>query len=581
MKQFVGYIFALLVVLMGCTTDAERTRMRSELDSINVLNRTDQPFTVQDVEPYVSFFDQHGTANDRLLAHYLLGRAFYEQGEASMALQCYHDAVECADTTNTECDYNQLSRVYGQLGYLYHKQALFSYERIARKKAMHYAYLAKDTCMAIFELEMTAVIFFLENKKDSAELFLKKSMQLYHQSGFFQNEYQASVLLMHLYAEQPKKLPELKSLINQFETKSNLFDEHHEIHSARRLYYYYVGRYYEGINMLDSAEFYYRKISYPHISYTSLNSMYKGLLSVYNKRHQSDSVFKYAQLYCGVNDSSLILKDQTLTAQMAASYKYNLIQDEARKNEAKAYSANIRFFILAFIVFFLIVAGAIARKHYIKKQEKKQTELKLIHQKEVDHMRADFANTTIAYSEKLQELQQLEREHSSNISKIKHQLHESKKEKDNYLKQKNILEEKVNNLKKRIDELIRREEIAEWRLMSIPFSETGIIKRIKLYSNDVNKHLSRNNQQLLIQTFNDFYPDLIYDLTRTMGEDTLGVYVALLVALNFSTSSISHLLDIKSTQVANLKKDINKSLFMENTARTLFYNLTTKYTIIN
>jgi hypothetical protein len=407
MKQFVGYIFALLVVLMGCTTDAERTRMRTELDSINQRNRNDQPFTVQDVEPYVSFFDQHGTANDRLLAHYLLGRAYYEQGEAPMALQCYHDAVECADTTNTECDYNQLSRVYGQLGYLYHKQALFSYERIARKKAMHYAYLAKDTCMAIFELEMTAVIFFLENKKDSAELFLKKSMQLYHQSGFFQNEYQASVLLMHLYAEQPKKLPELKSLINQFETKSNLFDEHHEIHSARRLYYYYVGRYYEGINMLDSAEFYYRKISYPHISYTSLNSMCKGLLSVFNKRHQSDSVFKYAQLYCGVNDSSLILKDQTLTAQMAASYKYNLIQDEARKNEAKAYSANIRFFILAFIVLFLIVAGAIVRKRYIKKQAEYVRNLELLEQtqSEVLQLRehAEEYEELIAVKEKLLE----------------------------------------------------------------------------------------------------------------------------------------------------------------------------------
>ena len=69
--------------------------MRQGLDSLNQRNRTDQPFTVSDVEPYVRFFDRHGTSNDRLLAHYLLGRAYYEHGEAPMALECYHDAIDC------------------------------------------------------------------------------------------------------------------------------------------------------------------------------------------------------------------------------------------------------------------------------------------------------------------------------------------------------------------------------------------------------------------------------------------------------------------------------------------------------
>ena len=66
MKRLVVYLFGLLLVLMGCTTAGEQARMRAGLDSINVLNRTDQPFTVQDVEPYVRFFDNHGNPNDRL-----------------------------------------------------------------------------------------------------------------------------------------------------------------------------------------------------------------------------------------------------------------------------------------------------------------------------------------------------------------------------------------------------------------------------------------------------------------------------------------------------------------------------------
>ena len=79
MKRLVVYMLGLLLLLMGCTTAGERARMRAGLDSINVRNRTDQPFTVQDVEPYVQFFDNHGTPNDQMLAHYLLGRAYHEQ----------------------------------------------------------------------------------------------------------------------------------------------------------------------------------------------------------------------------------------------------------------------------------------------------------------------------------------------------------------------------------------------------------------------------------------------------------------------------------------------------------------------
>ena len=189
MKQFIGYIFAMLVVLMGCTTDAERTRMRSELDSINVLNRTDQPFTVQDVEPYVSFFDQHGTANDRLLAHYLLGRAYYEQGEAPMALQCYQDAVECADTIAKDFDFYTLSSVYSQMATLYRRQLLLTNEIEARRKASHYAFHANQLKWALYDKVMSAGAYMLLNKNDSAENILKSVLQQYRDMVIHRKRY--------------------------------------------------------------------------------------------------------------------------------------------------------------------------------------------------------------------------------------------------------------------------------------------------------------------------------------------------------------------------------------------------------
>ena len=75
-------IFVLLLALTCCTTEADRNRMRAALDSINGRNRSGQPFTVKEVQPYVEFFDDHGTPNDRLLAHYLLGLAYYDHKES-------------------------------------------------------------------------------------------------------------------------------------------------------------------------------------------------------------------------------------------------------------------------------------------------------------------------------------------------------------------------------------------------------------------------------------------------------------------------------------------------------------------
>jgi hypothetical protein len=48
--------------------------------------------------------------------------------------------------------------------------------------------------------------------------------------------------------------------------------------------------------------------------------MYKGLLSVFSKRHLADSVAKYAYLYGMANDSSIALKDQNIMAQMTATF---------------------------------------------------------------------------------------------------------------------------------------------------------------------------------------------------------------------------------------------------------------------
>ena len=68
-RVFVFLMPLLLLVLTSCTFQGSYTAMRTALDSINILNRTDQPFTAADVQPYVDYFENHGNSNGRCLTH--------------------------------------------------------------------------------------------------------------------------------------------------------------------------------------------------------------------------------------------------------------------------------------------------------------------------------------------------------------------------------------------------------------------------------------------------------------------------------------------------------------------------------
>ena len=166
MKNLV-IVFALLLTLACCTTEADRNRMRVGLDSINERNRNDQPFTVADVEPYVQFFDDHGAPNDRLLAYYLLGLAYHDHGEAPMALECYQKAAECADTLGEDCDYPQLSRVYGQMAFVFYQQGLYRQMLTYEKYSEKYAWKGKDTLAALMSYEQESQAYRNLNMPDS------------------------------------------------------------------------------------------------------------------------------------------------------------------------------------------------------------------------------------------------------------------------------------------------------------------------------------------------------------------------------------------------------------------------------
>lgn len=523
-------------------------RMKYQLLKLQAQNKAFVDFTSDSIaKDLVSYYDRNGNANERMMAHYLLGCVYRDLGEAPKAVDCYLEAINKADTAKSDCDFQALSAVYAQMANEFYNQLLLSESIETYKKACRYSIEAKDTFHYILNTEKMASAYILQNKKDSAEAISMKCMRLYSQKGYVQETLLSSLRLIHMYVQDKDKLSEAKKLLDIFEAKSNLFDDDHELPLSKRSYYYYKGRYYEGVSLLDSAEYYYRKSARPNMSYTALNSMYKGLLSIYQQRNNADSIVKYAKLYCDVNDSSIAKKDQNITAQMAAIYNYNRYQKKAYENEARA--KNLRL-LLMMICFICVIAAIILWNKYKKEKERKQQELA--------NIKTEYVNAINEYNNNLHTLQLIDASHKEEISLIQKE-NETLKSKIEVLKHKEGIQEQINKIKE--------------------LKDTAIAKRISFLINHPTILMSENEWEQLANTTSVYYPELLHDLNKTPRISQQEMRTCILLCFSLRESDIAHLLDTSAQRITNAKSTLNMKLFGDNSARSLYKNLTSKYDI--
>ena len=118
---------------------SQAQKMRYELLRHKAMNKACITFTSDSVmKEVVDYYDHHGSANERMLANYVLGCVYRDMHEAPMALEYYNKATEQADTAAQDCDYATLCRVYSQMGFLFAKQHLPHQELASFNKATQY-----------------------------------------------------------------------------------------------------------------------------------------------------------------------------------------------------------------------------------------------------------------------------------------------------------------------------------------------------------------------------------------------------------------------------------------------------------
>ena len=352
-------LFHIVLILLLLSACGHRSQEMSEaLLRAEEMNRNYQSMdTLKGMEQVADYYRPLlGRSQRYMRALYMLGCVYRDRGDAPMALHYYQEAVSQADTTDADCDFHTLCRVYGQMAVLFQEQRSPQLELEAERKAYAAAMKAKDTLAAISYYEHTAGPYYFWGMKDSALAIIEHAADLYLRYNRKKNAAAAMGVAADFYVKKGD-FKQAKTLMEQYEANSGFFDINGEITPGRESYYYTKGLYYEGIDMVDSALYYYRKILNHTSDIEELEAGYKGLTSIYHKLRVVDSVFKYSELYTQANDSANILHSADEITRTQALYNYSESQRMATEKSAEAnrYKFLLLFSVSAFLLCLLAV----------------------------------------------------------------------------------------------------------------------------------------------------------------------------------------------------------------------------------
>ncbi len=367
MKRYVHSLLILAaviisVLLSGCT-DSHQQRL--QLEELERQNRADS--VMQDLalaQSLADHFDRHGTRNEQLRAHYILGRTHADRGELPQAVAAYNDAADRADTTATDCDYRTLSRVHAQTAQLFYSQLLPDNMIREERLAMKYAKMAKDTLAYLACYAMLAEGYDMKNMKDSALLALSEVYSLYNEIGA---EQQASALCCSMadICRQQKDYVQAEKYMREYETSSGYFDESGNIARGKEIYYSFKGLLCLETSDKDRAELLFRKFLGFTDDYDSKIAALDGLQLFYTKYYNKDSLVKYNHIrdsLCSIVHNEVEMQK---TLQVQAMYDYTHSEQIAHQKEQEAERFKTTLLVVCALSAILILLLAIA---YIRHQ---------------------------------------------------------------------------------------------------------------------------------------------------------------------------------------------------------------------
>ena len=542
-------------------------KMRCLLLLTTARNKCDTVFRSDSLQIVLTnYYDHRGTPNERMIAHYLLGRAKSDMGEAPEAMRCYQEAVACADTTSFACDWWNLTRIYLQLADEYYssympmemKEAL----RLSRICALH----AGDTITSIIAYAKLSEVYELTDSKDSAAIAIREAAQLFENEGRHDLASQIQSLLIE-YEVEKGNLEEASRIVKYYESHSGYFDDNHEIEKGREIYYYSKGLFYLGAGRPDSAECMFRKLLHRAQDMNDTHAAHLGLREKYLLTGPKDSLVKYALLSESSNDSLY-----------QENYKANVHLLQKRFNYTRHMENEQRLLVLSaqkdklvlLIIFTSIVISILAAAFYQIKRKEKEALLREYRDdiKRLRQLKSEMAGLVNSKDVTIVNLSHESVMQRANIDEMNGYIHEltEKLEESRRLTTEAILSKneeikKIEEKYKKYDQFLvnkTKDEIIK------TIRKSKIVQKLEFYVSHPFQLPSKGDWDLLDQLFHDTHPNFPATLQDSFNLSVNEYRVCQLVFAGISPKGISVLMGFDKSNVTNIRKRLLTKLTGKN-----------------
>lgn len=463
----------------------------------------------------VSYYNAHGTPNERMTAHYLKGCSYLELGDEPATLRCFNEAVGTADTSALDCNYAQMGDIYGQIARIYNNHAMPDSALRAYGLAEHYARKANDTINVITIWgNKSNVLIDLGRISEALEL-REKAAERFKAMGYSKKAARVKGLCIKWYIQQGE-LDKAKAAMDEYEAISGYSRIKDETKSGWESYFHIKGTYYLETGKLDSANYYFKKL-----------------------KLASDTLFN-------IQTAQKLQNAQSM-------YNYMRHQETAHRKELESKNVQLRLYRgIAFILLFAAVMSVfvLLLRRRIRRNERQLVVVK----RENSRLNVLIGNN----NRKLDELNSLIEEKISIITALNDQLNQQAIDLNSYHKQAETIQQLNERIAHYETEMMNQvtanlmNRLAEEPALMVVFQKLKARK----------EYLSKSEWTELYSTAEKYFPALCN--IKTNPKVSVSEYqICVLTKLGLRINDIIYLTQISASNISNMRSRMLSKLFGE------------------